>query len=265
MTNSTISIKAQGLLNPIGRFLVKLTFLCTLVSFLFPVYSYAQNQADPTAQKLRQQLHEDLFELRRLEFSDTSTNAKHIFGSQISGPVLSKYITDRVFNFRYRYDANLHLIASGQNHTITIHNGYLTLPFIKRVAALIHESRHAANSQDDEPHVFCPSPYIVQLEFQQYQLKLGNLNDFKKIPACDNNERGAYGVQASFLANLVRFCTNCTQETRQTAWETYVTDGILRITNPSAASRSIHGDLGRDEIRILKERLKRYAVTSQER
>lgn len=73
-------------------------------------------------------------------------------------------------------------------------------PQIRRISTFMHEARHAGGENGGWTHAVCP------LRPQAQQAPAPVLSGRE---ACDDAALGAYGIQAVFLYNVARYCSNC--------------------------------------------------------
>jgi hypothetical protein len=149
---------------------------------------------------LKTTIQSDLAFLAGIRGNDASNLHRETFGAgPVSGSLycmrLQRFIKTIVENSEDLLPTE---ITRYENGRLLLTKKYLEERQIYRISILIHESTHAGFPN----HVNCPASFGAPLA---------------GLPGCDLTEYEAYGVQATWLINVGKFCANCDSETMKFA------------------------------------------------
>lgn len=210
---------------------------------------------------LRTQIVQDLSVVTALQGNSASGNYQAIFGSrQLDGQALMNFFEARINGFGMDACGGGPAVAACvqpfiDNHKMWITPNYIRFnaPQIYRLSVIFHESRHTEDENGNWPHAICPTPYRDE-----------NGNDIKGIlsgtlmagqPACDTTILGAYGLQATLLKNVQRFCTTCTDKVKQDS-QLFGDDTINRISSLSQRQKlrkDLNGQADESDTSVIDE------------
>ena len=181
----------------------------------------------------------DVAKLKSYQFSNSTALAKDFFGPTLSGPILVKYLTDRILNVSIgNPDGNVRAKTIG--HSTILLPAFFALPQIRRIAILLHEAHHIDPNSDPNvlspglhDHIDCPSPFVFQYGSKSYDLSK-NWGGYTGEESCDYDDHGAYGLEGTFFVNVALFCTNC-GDVKDSAWGGFYQEGLTRIVNGTFA------------------------------
>lgn len=109
-------------------------------------------------------------------------------------------------------------------------------PQIARLMVMYHESRHAETQHGNWPHDTCPTPFLGQDGKDMTSIWTGA--KLEGQPACDSTYKGSYGSSTVLLANVAKYCSNCTDKVKMDA-NVYAQDQLGRIDEPSVKQAMI--------------------------
>ncbi len=104
------------------------------------------------------------------------------------------------------------------------------MPQIDRLNIIYHEARHTEDDHGNWGHDSCPIPFLDEngqdIRGSKSGIKLEGLD------ACDSTPFGSYGSSTIMMANLVKYCTNCSDKTKMDS-QLIVDEMMLRMYVPS--------------------------------
>jgi hypothetical protein len=190
---------------------------------------------DPRSREFEQLVARDLAFLRSLKFSGSTPKTRKTFGSIESGEAFAQYFERYIKQVKLSIQDSWALaqVRDSLKNTMVAYPAFSQRSQIERLAVLIHEAQHASTDPMSR-HVLCPSPFVIQIDGQKYPVNY--VQDQAGKEACDDDDSGAYAVEADFFLNVALFCENCSAEMKSEAenWFVYT---LLRITNPAALDR----------------------------
>jgi hypothetical protein len=99
-------------------------------------------------------------------------------------------------------------------------------PQIARLMVMYHESRHSESAHGFWMHDTCPTPFLDKDGHDMKSIWTGA--PLAGEPACDSTAFGSYGSSTILLANVAKYCSNCSDKVKMDA-NIYATDQLGRI------------------------------------
>lgn len=208
----------------------------------FPVFDKA------TIDSAEASIHQDLKDLSELKFSTLTPRYKGTFGNELNGRLAALFVYERIKQFQLNdlkvAYGDAQRIASCRSGTLILYPAYFKASKVERWQTLIHESQHCGGSslEDLHFHKLCPYPFEFSILDKRYRLKSQSL---ALKYACDEEPSGAYFIAGTFLGQLISSCLNCSQEMREQAFVSFVTQNLVRITSPKVADDLLMNGLNR--------------------
>jgi hypothetical protein len=198
-------------------------------------------------ENIKTQMTQDLGLVDKLEGGKTSSNYIKIFSKdKLIGTELTKFFTKRVHSVDMSDCGGGDGVGACVNPNIDSNKMFLTknyvsfsIPQIYRISLVFHESRHTENENSNWFHENCPVPYLDENGHDIVGIISGTKMEGR--PACDDQNLGAYGLQATLLKNVANACTNCTEKILTDA-KIFGDDTVNRISN-LAARKQLKDDL----------------------
>jgi hypothetical protein len=99
-------------------------------------------------------------------------------------------------------------------------------PQIARLMVMFHESRHSETEHGNWAHDYCPTPFLDKDGKDMKSIWTGA--PLAGEPACDSTYKGSYGSSTVLLANVSKYCSNCSDKVKMDA-NIYAMDQLGRI------------------------------------
>ncbi|MEK7234039.1 MAG: hypothetical protein AAB268_09505 [Elusimicrobiota bacterium] len=193
---------------------------------------------------IQNQMREDLDFLQTIQGNGASPLHREIFGP-VDGPSYFRFFESRIKTVGYNEkDHRPDVLASvdiAEPDTLWLTQLYakVNVPRIYRLAALLHESRHAEDENFNWPHSDCPDPFKDEKGDDIRSIVTGV--PLAGLPACDRTAVGSYGIQTIMLKNIERFCSSCNESTRKYAG--FYGDNFFKRIIDREAKKALQEDL----------------------
>lgn len=224
--------------------ILAICFFCFSTSWASPIYIPNRPDLDPNlthasgalnftktiTADMRKLVIADLNSLYAIKSNGVSPLHRKVFGP-VRGADYKSFFTYRIDSFNYDAEEVSGAIAyvgfMPYQMNITPYYRPEKIPLIARLSLFLHEARHSEDENNSWPHSLCPKPYLDAQKLDVRSIYSGL--KLEGQDACDSVALGAYGVQAIFLSNIARFCTNCSDKTKVDS-VLYSKHSELRIT-----------------------------------
>lgn len=190
---------------------------------------------------IQTQMSEDLVFMSTLTGNGATPFHKEIFG-QVDGATYKNFFETRITSVGLD-DCGGGMAVACVQPFFNPNKMWLTENFIKfshpqiaRLMIVYHESRHSETKNGNWMHDTCPRPFLDPNGKDMVSIWTGA--KLEAQPACDSTYKGSYGSSTVMLANVAKFCANCSDKVKMDA-NMYATDQLGRIDRPDVKKAMI--------------------------
>lgn len=199
------------------------------LSLAIPAFAALKFDTDVPAD-IKTQALDDLTFMSQLQGSQQTPLHQQIFGA-FGGATYKKFFDSRIAAVGMD-DCGMAMavacVDSRQPHKMWLTKNFVQFshPQIARLMTMYHESRHSETAHKNWPHDNCPTPFLDNDGKDMLSIWTGA--KLEGQPACDSTAFGSYGSSTILLANVAKYCTNCTDKVKMDA-KVYSDDQLNRI------------------------------------
>ncbi|MBC7465172.1 MAG: hypothetical protein H7256_04210 [Bdellovibrio sp.] len=215
--------------------------LLITASLFLAIQAHALKFDSSVPAAIQTQMVEDLAFMAQLTGNGATPFHKEIFG-QVDGPTYKNFFETRITSVGLDSCGGGPAVACVQPF-FDPNKMWLTQNFIKfshpqiaRLMIVYHESRHSETKNGNWMHDTCPRPFLGADGKDMVSIWTGA--KLEAQPACDSTYKGSYGSSTVMLANVSKFCANCSDKVKMDA-NIYATDQLGRIDRPDVKKAMI--------------------------
>ena len=152
-----------------------------------------------------------------------------IFGGSVDGNQYCRYLQNRILGITYSDETDdeyADYIKSSHHLNLGV---FPMVSAYERISTLIHEARH----RDNPGHDLCPqqSPLVNGKRKPDWK------ENFAGQWACDRKISGSYVTEIIFSGNLLKHCTNCSKQLKDTIRENIQAELLYQITDDALRAK----------------------------